>query len=372
VSAQSQVAHVPWAEAMPDARDELRSGGAKKKTRLRLLAVLLLAATLAVSIMCSSASAGSVWKKFSPGFAFQSLYTVTFADSVYGWAFGFATAMATADGGAHWTQLTLPDAMTYPNAAKFVDSTHGWVAGAHYGNRYGTTGSIIGTSDGGTTWTTQVSDLASGALLDIDFADALHGWAVGGAGLILATSDGGATWVEQTSGVKQAIRKIDFVDAQNGWAVYYRIKPSRTYVLRTTDGGAHWTGGSIVCRSLSFDLFRVNAKTGWIACDAPLKTIVRTTDGGAHWKSFPLPAAMPSIDSLAFRDARHGIGAVSTSTGAAIFATSNGGASWTRAWSMPKGTYIGGISDVAVIDAGHAWAVGHRNFKDGLLVGYGQ
>jgi photosystem II stability/assembly factor-like uncharacterized protein len=73
-------------------------------------------------------------------------------------------------------------------------------------------------------------------ILDISFVDASNGWAVGEAGQILKTSDGGTSWVAQASNVDSRLTQVQFVDASVGWAV-----GDNNLVFRTTDGGAHWT-----------------------------------------------------------------------------------------------------------------------------------
>ena len=74
------------------------------------------------------------------------------------------------------------------------------------------------TSDGGATWSAQISGSGVG-LGDVTFTDAAHGWAVGNGGTILATSDGGATWSAQSSGSSADLRAVTFSDVAHGWAV---------------------------------------------------------------------------------------------------------------------------------------------------------
>lgn len=56
-------------------------------------------------------------------------------------------------------------------------------------------------------------------LLSVAFVDANTGWAVGVAGTILKTTDGGTTWTRQTSGVLNWLQAVTFADANTGWAV---------------------------------------------------------------------------------------------------------------------------------------------------------
>jgi photosystem II stability/assembly factor-like uncharacterized protein len=78
------------------------------------------------------------------------------------------------------------------NSVKFISSTVGWTVGAY--------GTILYTTNGGTTWTSKSSGTTED-LMAISFVDANNGWIVGWEGTILKTTDGGSTWNPQTSGV---------------------------------------------------------------------------------------------------------------------------------------------------------------------------
>ncbi len=75
------------------------------------------------------------------------------------------------------------------NSVFFKNATTGWAAGAN--------GTILGTTDGGTTWVAQSSG-TSNDLNGLCFTDTTTGWAVGDAGTVLKTTDGGANWALQT------------------------------------------------------------------------------------------------------------------------------------------------------------------------------
>jgi len=62
--------------------------------------------------------------------------------------------------------------------------------------------------------------------------NASDGWAVGDGGTLLRTSDGGQSWTPQVSGVSQRLESICFTSATNGWAV-----GQGGTVLHTTTGG---------------------------------------------------------------------------------------------------------------------------------------
>jgi len=64
------------------------------------------------------------------------------------------------------------------------------------------------------------SPLPTGYTLhSIDFVNATTGWAVGGMGTIVNTTDGGITWSTQISGTTERLFSVSFADANNGTAV---------------------------------------------------------------------------------------------------------------------------------------------------------
>ncbi len=63
----------------------------------------------------------------------------------------------------------------------------------------------------------------------------MTGTAVGQSGTILHTTDGGTTWTGQQSGTTEDLVGVHFFDPQNGWAV-----GSKNIIIHTTDGGATW------------------------------------------------------------------------------------------------------------------------------------
>lgn len=92
-----------------------------------------------------------------------------------------------ADGQA-WEQVDVPvrSALT---AVYFADAQHGWAVGHD--------AAIVGTADGGKTWTLQnFQPELEQPLLDVLFLDATRGFAAGAYSLLLQTSDGGKTWSE--------------------------------------------------------------------------------------------------------------------------------------------------------------------------------
>ncbi|MDH0863005.1 YCF48-related protein [Mitsuaria sp. GD03876] len=110
---------------------------------------------------------------------------------------------------------------------------------------------------------------------DFSFVDANNGWSVGEQGTILRTTDGGKTWTSQASGVKSTLTAVTFFDASNGWAV-----GEFGAVLRTTDGGKTWALqpapsqlGNLTIQADGPGTLLISGYTG----------TRMTVDGGANW-----------------------------------------------------------------------------------------
>ena len=102
------------------------------------------------------------------------------------------------------------------------------------------------TTDGGESWTTQVT---VATVREFCFLTDADGFAVGGKS-ILRTNDGGATWENVTpkdDRIKD-LRSVCFLDASKGWVAGRGAdeKVGDAYIkhsilLRTSDGGTTWT-----------------------------------------------------------------------------------------------------------------------------------
>ncbi len=126
-------------------------------------------------------------------------YGVAFLDGRTGWVAGGndqtmgAVVLHTTNSGTDWAELSLPAEARFLRALEFVGDRHGWACGRH--------GTIIRTTDGGTSWQFYPG-LADTTLFDIEFADTLRGMAAGNS-VVYLTTDGGNTWVRGMGAVAE-------------------------------------------------------------------------------------------------------------------------------------------------------------------------
>jgi photosystem II stability/assembly factor-like uncharacterized protein len=172
-------------------------------------------------------------------------------------------------------------------------------------------------------WTSQDSG-ATQRLEDIAFVDSEVGWAVGYAGTILHTVDGGATWTSQTSGTIERLYGVDFSDGMTGWAV-----GNAGTILHTADGGATWTsqdsGTTVSLLTVEF----TSPQSGCAAGGNPQSTLLYTEDAGTTWQTRISRGINDFIHSVSFANATRGLAAGSYNGAGVVYATADGGFSWT-------------------------------------------
>lgn len=131
-----------------------------------------------------------------------------------------ATIAKTVNGGESWELLFDDYDRFYLNQIEFTDELNGWVVAEGDEGAY-----ILGTKDGGYTWTEQHMQ-AAGSLMALKMVNAQEGWAGGATitptgfkSLLLHTHDGGATWVEHPETLRYWIMNIDTLPDGRAWAV---------------------------------------------------------------------------------------------------------------------------------------------------------
>lgn len=228
-----------------------------------------------------------------------------------------------------------------------VNDRVAWASGAG--------GTVIRTADGGATWTKlTVPDAASLDFRDVDAVTATSAYILsigsGPASRIFKTMDAGATWTLQFTNQepKGFLDAMAFWDDRRGLVMGDSID-GRFDILRTLDGGRTWA--RIRSAGLPPALPNEGAFAGsgtnvavlpgghaWIGTGAAERCrVLHTSDYGATWTIADTPVAgsqSAGIFSIAFRDPRHGltVGGDYRKESDAIAnaaSTADGGRSWT-------------------------------------------
>jgi photosystem II stability/assembly factor-like uncharacterized protein len=147
------------------------------------------------------------------------------------------------------------------------------------------------------TWQSQRR--VSTSINDIFFIDKDTGWACGFKGTVYNTTDGGSSWSQQRSELEFdehftdpnsesaqnfAIWGIHFADAKNGLAAAAAVEDEIGRILGTSAGGAPWARKLIAQGEGIRDVFMLSPTEGWAAPKvAPY--IYHTVDGGRYWES---------------------------------------------------------------------------------------
>ncbi len=287
------------------------------------------------------------WQIVDPGIEVRGFYWVQFINADTGWASGTdATMLKTTDGGATWTSQSMPAEFPAADsiyAVYFVDEDYGWAVGGTITSAY-----IMHTTDGGTTWVMQTS-ATQARIGSMYFVDRNNGWLCGDNGTIQHTTDGGENWSLQTTPLSNHVIDIHFIDANVGWAgTQYRK------ILHTTDGGATWVAQNSGLPTPTFtyrnfgDMDFIDANNGWMV--GMEGSMAHTTDGGLTWTPQDSNGIQYFTD-VDFVDANHGwvIG-----IDGLIMVTEDGGATWQVQASGTEETFL----KVAFTDRTSGWAVG--------------
>jgi len=237
----------------------------------------------------------------------------------------------------------------------------------------GTGGTILRTTDGGTTWhrrpvvgadSLQFRDI-HGFGADTAFALAIGN---GEASRIYRTVDGGASWREQFRNLDSAAFYdcFTFLDARRG-VVFGDAANGRTHVLRTVNGGEQWSLLPANAVPAPLDGEGAYAASGrcvvhagervFIATGGPGSRLFVSENGGESFSVRETPfvrSASSGTSGLAFRDAQHGIGVAGDMTNlrgdsakAVVAVTADGGKTWTLRTRPPLPGALTGVTWVS-------------------------
>ncbi len=292
-----------------------------------------LVAGLGLRVEPAFAATYNVWGAQTSG-STQTLYGVSFVSQSTGWAVGAGgTILHTTNGGTTWTVQT-SNTTQQLNGVKFVDANNGWAVGA--------AGVVDHTTNGGTTWTVQTVGSTTYSFYGVALVNATTGWVVGSGGFIYSTSNG-TTWAAQTSGTTNTLRAVTAASATTAWVV-----GSAGTVRFTVNGGTLWSTPTSV-PSTTTTLYGVNfvdTSNGWATGSGGASW--HTTNGGTSWTA--QTAASQQINGAAFISTNNGWEVGNRGT---IRYTSNGGTNWSTQTS-------GSTQNLQAIASsnGELWATG--------------
>lgn len=225
----------------------------------------------------------------STGGAGLSLYSVWMADSLNGFTVGSnGLNYRTLDGWATIDSVQ-PDAFTAQVCRTTVaKSATEILVGADQGN-------ILRSTDFGTSWSTVESSTRYYAL---DFLNASTGVAVGWRGTVIKTTNGGTTWTELRGLNGFELYDVKMFDINTFYACG---GAGRFYV--TTNGGTSFVERTlpVVNAGSAKTLHFLNPQTGF--CAGEMGRIYRTSNAGITWDSvYSFGTSFNNIEDIAFDD----------------------------------------------------------------------
>lgn len=267
----------------------------------------------------------------------QRFDDVFFINDNVGWAANgaYAAVYKTTDGGATWTTQVTEQSLGgnyYFRNIEFLDENRGFL---------GTLNSLfLKTIDGGTTWE-PVTNLPNnpGAVCGLDAVGTSTIYGCGAyfsPAFIIKSTDSGATWTaKDMSAYATALVEIQFLNEMVGYAS--GANSAGGVILKTIDGGETWTSiynsnipGEYVWK-LQILASNSNVIFGSVEANAPNNgKMIRSLDAGANWISKEVP--FTSVQAVGFLTETHGWMGGYTSTLGTNFPfmeTQDGGETWT-------------------------------------------
>lgn len=287
------------------------------------------------NVMLATRDGGATWIPQYPG-TDETLESVFFLDAMNGIAVGAAgTIRRTRNDGLSWSTVnTGVGAQLYD--VYFTDETHGWIVGGDGYSRV-----LLRSSDGGSIWTGALT-IPGTTLARVQFLDANKGWAAAGGGALLGTEDGGDTWTPTSAPLGT---NFQFVNASTGWRISPRLS-------RTSDGGATWKDLPWYVQPTRLGMQFLDPLRGFSIRYDDLMPY-QTGDGGATWQPI-LPAQdRTSFTGISFPTAREGWALISDGT---AWHTTDAGKTWQ---TVHTGFSRQGAVAIDFPDTQHGWIAGY-------------
>jgi photosystem II stability/assembly factor-like uncharacterized protein len=230
--------------------------------------------------------------------------------------------LLTNDGGKHWGKLRKRWGASFVD---FATPSVAWVVGT--GGSGGTGRYIARTTNGGTTWRTQLAQpraaMAAPRALSAPTRSTAYMISRG----LWVTRNGGASWARMKTNIRFGRQgwSLNFPTRLTGWA----LNVTRSVLRKTTDGGRHWARRSSDASQDLLAMDFVSRRTGWVT--GTHGAVYRTRDGGVSWSSLQVPTSADLL-SVDFVDSNHGlvVGGADLGEDNLLFRTVDGGDSWQR------------------------------------------
>jgi photosystem II stability/assembly factor-like uncharacterized protein len=283
----------------------------------------------------------------------RNLNRLSFIDSLHGWVVGdTGTILKTSNGGQSWTSQQSGITNDIIDIC-MTDRSFGWAVAIDL-FAYGTI--TLRTTNGGTTWQTKRYPIPDKYFYAIEFLDSLNGW-MGGAGVLVKSTDGGETWVSATVDSTMysyfPIRNIKFLSRSYAFAVGGAMDITAV-VWKTVNSGERWSVTGISSEPLNdiyyIDSLNIMCIGGDFEYGADLVT---TADGGENW-DYRFLGILGEGRAMSFRTRAEGWVALGFS-GTYMFTLDSG-----RTWTDMYTPDTSGVYDVIFTDARHGYMVGKR------------
>lgn len=176
-------------------------------------------------------------------------------------------------------------------------------------------------------WLTQSSQTQK-ILSSVYFINANEGFAVGTWGTILSTSNGGTTWSKSEGTYLDYYDDIIFLkgDPEIGYIFGYHSSAPTGRVLKTTDQGETWDIVGSFADELFYSGFALEDNNTVVTVgDAGI--VYRSTDGGEEWESENIQNNL--FRSITFVNSAESEFGIIVGYNGKIYRTANKGASWT-------------------------------------------
>jgi len=314
---------------------------------------------LFILALAASSLAAGTWTAQTTGTT-QNINSVHFINSLTGIAVGSSgTILKTTNGGSTWTPITVsfPDAASnYTfNAVHFPSSTVGYIAGSH-NTIGGITATVYKTTDGGATWNPVAGTPSPNrAMNDVFFVTDTLGYICGnssGDTNVSKTTDGGSTWATKAGGLEigATFHGLNFLTATQGFVV------SSAGIDYTSNGGDNWTSknpwGENGGPPTMYDVYFVNTLNGWAVgnISPTYATVIKYNPDTDSFNDQTSPATNKLV-AVHFINEYFGYTAGDAGT---LVTTVNGGATWIAATPLNSVN----LTDVFFTDAFHGWITG--------------